>query len=76
MAERIISEETINAFREYLVLEEKSTATVEKYLRDVSAFRLFAGRQAMTKELTKSEYLRLLKAAKNRPQLHLILETI
>ena len=38
MAERIISEETINAFREYLVLEEKSTATVEKYLRDVRAF--------------------------------------
>lgn len=42
MAERIISEETINAFREYLVLEEKSTATVEKYLRDVRAFHLFA----------------------------------
>ncbi len=42
MAERILSEETINAFREYLVLEEKSTATVEKYLRDVRAFHLFA----------------------------------
>lgn len=38
MAERITSEETINAFREYLVLEKKSTATVEKYLRDVRAF--------------------------------------
>ena len=50
MAERIISEETINAFREYLVLEEKSTATVEKYLRDVRAFRLFTGQQAVTKE--------------------------
>ena len=41
MAERILSEETINTFREYLVLEEKSTATVEKYLRDVRAFHLF-----------------------------------
>lgn len=40
MEERILSEETINAFREYLVLEEKSTATVEKYLRDVRAFQL------------------------------------
>lgn len=50
MAERIISEETINAFREYLVLEEKSTATVEKYLRDVRAFHLFACQQAVTKE--------------------------
>ena len=132
MAERIISEETINAFREYLVLEEKSTATVEKYLRDVRAFHLFAYQQAVTKErmmaykkfliekgyaassinsmlaslnslldflgwsdckvkniktqrqtycaeekeLTKTEYLRLLEAAKDRPQLHLILETI
>lgn len=50
MAERIISEETINAFREYLVLEEKSTATVEKYLRDVRAFHLFAYQQDVTKE--------------------------
>ena len=50
MAERILSEETINAFCEYLVLEEKSTATVEKYLRDVRAFRLFTGQQAVTKE--------------------------
>ena len=31
---------------------------------------------AEEKELTKSEYLRLLEAAKDRPQLHLILETI
>ena len=132
MAERILSEETVFDFHEYLVLEEKSTATVEKYLRDVRAFHLFAYQQAVTKErmmaykkfliekgyaassinsmlaslnslldflgwsdckvkniktqrqtycaeekeLTKSEYLRLLEAAKGRPQLHLILETI
>ena len=49
MAERIISEETINAFREYLVLEEKSTATVEKYLRDVRAFH-FQEREAVGPE--------------------------
>ena len=41
MAERILSEETVFDFHEYLVLEEKSTATVEKYLRDVRAFHLF-----------------------------------
>lgn len=132
MTERILSEETIHAFCEHLVLEEKSTATVEKYLRDVRAFRTFAGGQPVTKErmiaykqalvgngyavssinsmlaslnslldflgwpdckvknmktqrrtycaeekeLTKAEYLRLLEAAKGRPQLHLILETI
>ena len=50
MAERILSEETINTFREYLVLEEKSTATVEKYLRDVRAFHLFLDGQPVTKE--------------------------
>lgn len=132
MAERILSEETVFDFHEYLVLEEKSTATVEKYLRDVRAFHLFLDGQPVTKEqmmaykksllergyavnsinsmlaslnsllaylgwtdckvknvktqhktyctedkeLTKSEYLRLLDAAKDRPQLHLILETI
>lgn len=132
MTERILSEETIYAFHKYLILEEKSTATVEKYLRDVCAFRVFADRQEVTKErmieykrilmergyaassinsmlaslnslldflgwtdckvkniktqrqtycaeekeLTKAEYLRLLKAAKGRPRLYLILETI
>ena len=37
MSERILTENDISAFREYLVLEEKSRATVEKYLRDVRA---------------------------------------
>ena len=50
ISERIISEKTIQAFHEHLVLEEKSTATVEKYLRDVRAFYLFSDRQAVTKE--------------------------
>ena len=132
MAEQILSEEKIFAFRKYLILEEKSTATVEKYLRDVRTFRLFTGERPVTKEqmmsfkksliengyavssinsmlaslnilldflglsdckvkniktqrkiycaeekeLTKSEYIRLLEASKSRPRLHLILETI
>lgn len=132
MTERILSEEIIHAFHKYLVLEEKSTATVEKYLRDIRAFHLFVDRQTVTKEqmmaykkvlvekgyavssinsmlaslnslldflgwsdckvkniktqrqtycteekeLTKAEYFRLLEAAKGRPQLHLIMETI
>ena len=50
MAERILSEETVFDFHEYLVLEEKSTATVEKYLRDVRAFHLFLDGQPVTKE--------------------------
>ena len=132
MRERLLTEELIETFHEYLILEEKSVATVEKYLRDVRAFSAFAGGQSVTKEvvmaykqnllekgyairsinsmlasihsfldhqgwqdckvkslklqtpaycaeekeLTKAEYLRLLAAAKNQPQLRLILETI
>ena len=58
MAERILSEETVFDFHEYLVLEEKSTATVEKYLRDVRAFHLFAYQQAVTKERMMAYALR------------------
>lgn len=48
---RILTEACICAFRDYLVREEKSTATVEKYLRDVRAFLGFAGNSIITKEL-------------------------
>ena len=132
MAERNLTEETIRTFYNYLLLEEKSAATIEKYLRDVRRFLRFAGRAAMTKELvmaykrslieggyavrsinsmlaslnsllgflgwsdckvknlktqrqtycleekelTRTEYFRLLEAAKNRPQLYLVMQTI
>ena len=115
-----------------MVRDEKSTATIEKYLRDVRAFFAFIGERALTKEevitykqfliekqysvksinsmlvsvnsllaflgwsdcrvksirqqrqiycteekeLTKSEYLRLLEAAKKKPQLRLVMEPI
>lgn len=132
MKERIITEERIGDYRRKLIQEEKSTATVEKYLRDVRAFFAFVESAALTKELvmaykqqlierqyavrsinsmlvsvnslleylgrpdcrvkairqqrqiycaeekelTKAEYLRLLRAAKEKPQLRLIMETI
>lgn len=132
MTERILNEENIIAFREYLVLEEKNTATVEKYIRDARAFLRFIGQSAVTKEmmmaykkslveknyavrsinsmlaslnsmldflgwsdcrvkniktqrqtycteeteLTKGEYMRLLEAAKKRPQLYMVMQTI
>ncbi len=41
----------IAEFENYLTEEEKSTATIEKYMRDVRAFALFLGER----ELTKSE---------------------
>lgn len=132
MDNRILSGQSIRAFCGYLVQEEKSAATVEKYLRDVQAFRAFAGDRETTKELvmawreslvaadyaprsinsmlaslnslliflgwegckvknlkvqqqtycpeerelTKSEYRRLLDAAESQPQLRLVMETI
>ncbi len=52
MRERKITEEMIKSYRQHLIRDEKSTATVEKYLRDVRAFLVFAGGAAVTKELT------------------------
>ena len=128
-----ITSELINKFREYLINEEKSQATIEKYIRDITAFmawlknrevcksvvieyknfiigsyapasansmlssinsffmymewydckvktfkiqkQIFANKE---KELTKSEYERLLKAAKNKnnEKLYLLMQTI
>lgn len=132
MKERTLSSTTLQAFQQYLIREEKSTATQEKYLRDVRVFWAYAGGQRITKELvvrykqylqkngyavrsinsmlaslnsllgflgwqdcrvksirqqkltycaedqelTRPEYLRLLAAAKQKPQLRLVLETI
>lgn len=132
MTNRILSAPVIDEFYEYLIREEKSTATVEKYLRDAHAFLVFAERQEVTKELvmaykhslvekeyavrsinsmlaslnsllgflgwddckvkslkmqrqiyaaeerelTKAEYMRLLNASENQPQLNLVMQTI
>ena len=132
MKNRILSEKDIETFQNHLLQEEKSTATMEKYLRDVRAFLVFSDQAAITKdlvmtykqalleknyavrsinsmlaslnslldflgwgdckvkslkiqrqtycaeekELTKAEYLRLLEASRNQPQLNLIMQTI
>lgn len=132
MSNKKLKEQHMKRYRAYLLREEKSAATVEKYLRDVLAFRCFAGERTVTKELTKdwkeslisrgyavrsinsmiaslnsllnflgwgdckvknlktqrqtycpeekeltrTEYMRLLRAAKDRPQLQLVMETI
>ena len=51
MEERILSNSQIRHFSEYLVREEKSNATCEKYIRDVHGFCVFAGNNRVTKEL-------------------------
>lgn len=54
MNEHILKKEDLQIFYKHLVLEEKSTATVEKYLRDARAFLVFAGQRNVTKELVVS----------------------
>ena len=50
MKERFLSGSEIGKFEKYLILNERSAATTEKYLRDVRAFADFAGGAGITKE--------------------------
>ena len=52
METRTITAEQLHSFRAYLMQEEKSAATVEKYLRDSCTFSAFAAGRGITKELT------------------------
>ena len=49
MKGRVITAIEIAAFKEHLILEERSTATIQKYIRDVKAFAEYAG-GVVTKE--------------------------
>lgn len=51
MNEKRIELQNLTVFKDYLVREEKSMATVEKYLRDVRAFFVYMGKREVTKEL-------------------------
>ncbi len=51
MKGNVLTATNIDAFHEYLIREEKSAATIEKYLRDARAFLHFAGKTAVTKQL-------------------------
>ena len=45
-----INQSTVRKFEAYLVLQEKSRATVEKYVRDASAFAEYTGDAEITKK--------------------------
>ena len=49
---RILWEQQLTEFKNYLIEEEKSTATVDKYLRDVRAFFVFVDESVVSKEIT------------------------
>ena len=51
MDERVLTAERIAAYTDHLRAEEKSPATVEKYLHDIRAFALWVGERPVTKEL-------------------------
>lgn len=50
MKGKYLTQEIISDFKENLILEERSAATVEKYIRDISAFSNFADGAEITKE--------------------------
>jgi len=52
MSATVLSNEQLSAFREYLIREEKSAATVEKYLHDAHAFVRYANGRSLSKETT------------------------
>lgn len=49
MNERIITQEVIENFRKYLIEEEKSIATIEKYVHDVNCFHSWTGDEVIDK---------------------------
>lgn len=51
MADRILTEGNILLFKQNMISEEKSNATIEKYIRDIRMFRNFVGGRFVTKEL-------------------------
>ena len=51
MKGRYLTEERLEDFRQYLVFEEKSANTIEKYLRDVKVFAIYLEDREVTKEL-------------------------
>ena len=51
MKGRFLTDERIEEFRQYLISEEKSDNTIEKYLRDVKAFAAFLEDREISKEL-------------------------
>ena len=47
---RFITAKMIGEFKEYLISEERSPITIEKYIRDVRVFSAFTGNSEITKE--------------------------
>ncbi len=54
MGKQVLDTERIKAFVAYLQEEERSEATIEKYIRDIRCFAAFIGDQEITKQIVKA----------------------
>ena len=52
MSDRCLLDKYLEEFQKYLIREEKSKATVEKYIRDISVFFVFVSGKAVEKDTT------------------------
>ena len=57
-----ISQKMLQDYRSYLLQEEKSEATIEKYMRDVRSFAQYSSGQVITKELVLEYKRRMISA--------------
>ena len=64
VTETYITTEVIDSFRSYLISEEKSTFTIDKYIRDVTAFAGFLGGEPLSKEKTLAYKSHLMECGK------------
>ncbi|MGN0493253.1 MAG: tyrosine-type recombinase/integrase [Acutalibacteraceae bacterium] len=62
MEEQILSREIISDFKEHLILQERSPATVEKYVRDASAFCEYLQGGVVTKQTAIAYKQRLIES--------------
>ncbi len=51
MKQKILTQAQIEKFKKHLISEEKSRNTIEKYIRDVTAFSVFTMGRSVTKDL-------------------------
>lgn len=61
MNDRVLTKETISVFLDYLCMEEKGNATIEKYSRDINAFAAFTAGAAITKNTVIAYKQRLIE---------------
>ena len=62
--ETYITAEVIASFRSYLISEEKSSFTIDKYIRDVTSFAAFLGNEPLSKEKTLAYKSHLMECGK------------